>query len=321
MIRKITLFFVVTIIAVSSSVAQSFTALYAFDSVKPPSTNPPFPGTGLTDPSPVPTATGITFGSFSAVGNSFTNPNASGRFSFTDWSLGAVANNNNYSSLTGALSTAQYYEVTLTPSMGYTATLTGIVFKVQRSGTGIRTYAVRSSIDTYAANLPASIIPANANLSVQTGDIFFWNYDSLTSGQNGSTVTLSGADYTNVTNPLTFRFYGWNAEGSGGTFSIDTVIFTGSVSGTTAINITSQITSAIVYPNPSINGLFTLNTIDFTDRTTVTIYNIIGNVVLTKESERGGKEMIDLSNQPNGSYFVNIKNDKTNITKKIAINK
>ncbi len=320
MMKKITLLFVFAMVAASSVVAQSFTALYAFDSVKASSTNPPVTGSGLTDPSPVPTATGMTFGSFSAAVTTATNPNAGGRFSFTDWPTGATASNDTYSAHTGSLSTTQYYEVTLTPAVGFTASLTGIMFRTQRSGSGIRTYSVRSSADTYAANLNASIMPTNANLSVQANNVFYWNLDATTSGQNGSVITLAGANYTNFTTPITFRFYGWNAEGSGGTFSIDSVKFMGSVSGTTSISDIATVTSAVVYPNPSTDGMFAVNTVNGSGLTSVTVYNIIGKVVYTKEIN-GDKGLIDLSSEANGSYFVAIKNNAGTVTRKIVINK
>ena len=320
MIKKITLILAIATASATAMFAQSFTALYTFDSVKAPSTNPPVAGSGLTDPTPVPAATGVVFGSFSATATS-ANPNASGRFSFTGWPLGATNLNDVYSSLTGSINTAEYYEVTITPAAGFTVSFTSITFKSQRSGTGIRTYSVRSSADAYAANLPASISPANTKLSVQTGDIFFFNIDSTTTSQAGSTITLSGANFTNITSPVKFRFYGWNAEATGGTFSIDNVTFNGVASGATSVTNAVAETAILVYPNPSVDGHFTVKTVGYSTKTTITVSNIIGKVILSKELNSTGKETIDLSNEANGSYFVNIKNDKENSTKKITINK
>jgi hypothetical protein len=312
MIKKLTLFLTVATFSSGILLAQSFSALYSFDSVKTTS--------GLIDPTPIPTAMGVTFGSFSAVGTAV-NPNAAGRFSFTGWPIGATTGIDLYSSLTGSINTAEYYEVTVTPSAGFSMTLSSITFKLQRSGTGIRTYAVRSNADSYAANLPASIAPANANLSVQTGDIFFWNLDATTSQQSGSTITLSGTNFTNSTSAKTFRFYAWNAEGTGGTFGVDTVMVNGSVTGATSITSFTSGTSINVYPNPTSDGIFTVSTGNNSAKSIVTVSNIIGKVVFSKELNVTGKETIDLSNEANGSYFVNIKNDKENSTKKITINK
>lgn len=225
---KKNLLFIVAVVISLCAKAQSFSALYAFDSVKTTS--------GLIDPTPLPTATGMNFGSFSATGTS-ANPNAAARFSFTNWPTGATNGDNVYANLTGSISTAEYYQVTVNPTGAYSMSLTDITFTFGRSSAGVRTYAVRSSADGYAANLPASINPANANLSVQTGNIFFLVTDfGSTTSQSGSTITLSGASYTNVTGPITFRFYGWNSESAAGTFSIDNVTINGSVSLPTSLD-------------------------------------------------------------------------------------
>lgn len=205
-----------------SALAAPFTATYDFASSGTL--------TGTVDPTPVPVVANLTMGSFTAVGTP-ANPNAGGRFSFTNWPLGGVNANDSYAAHTGSINTGEYYSVTLTPQSGFALSLTSITFTVQRSGTGIRTYAVRASTDGYAANLPAQIDPANAALSVQAGNVFYVSADANTAATNGSKVVLTGPAFQNLNAPVTFRFYGFNAEASGGTFSIDNVVFTGDVSG------------------------------------------------------------------------------------------
>lgn len=203
--------------------AQTFNSTYNFALV----TNT----TGLTDPTPTPTAIGVTFGSFSAVGTPSANPNATGRFSFVGWPLGSptgTASTDVYANMTGSINLGQYYEVTLTPSTNYTVNLNTLTFGVRRSGTGIRNYSVRSSQSNYTVNLPASV-GTNTNLSVVANDVFFWNFDAAptNSDQSGSTINFGA---TSFSSPITLRFYAWNAEATGGTFSIDNVVFNGSVS-------------------------------------------------------------------------------------------
>jgi hypothetical protein len=217
---------------------QSFSGTYPFTNVTTSS--------GTTDPTPVPTATGVIFGSFSATGTP-ANPNAGSRFSFTDWALDASVPN-----LTGVVNTAEYYSVTITPASGYTLDISSITFTIQRSSTGIRQYSVRSSLDSYTDNLPASINPANATLSVVATNVFQITDNST--AQNGSTVTL-GSGFINLSTAVTFRFYGWNAEASGGTFSIDNVVISGS-----AVSAGGPIKLAITTINgsnsPSLNTPF-----------------------------------------------------------------
>jgi len=201
----------------SRAAAQSFVATYDFASANNSS--------GQTDPTPVPTAAGVTFGSFSSTGAS-ANPNATGRFSFTSQPTGGINGVDDFSQFTGSLTPTAYFEVTITPLTLVQLQLDSITFTMQRSGTGIRSYAVQSSLDGFTSNLAASIDPANANLGVGPGNEFRVLSDAVSTAQNGSTVTLGGA-FVGLSAPVSFRFFGWNAEASTGTFSIDNVAFTG----------------------------------------------------------------------------------------------
>ncbi len=200
--------------------SKALTGSYTFGSVTTSS--------GTTDPSTVPEATdsAITFTSPVAVGVSANSSTAS-MFEFSDWDTGALDGETTFAGLTGAINTGKYYQFTITPDLAQALTMTGITFNVQRDTNGIRTFAVRSSADGYTANLAASITPANPNLSVQTGNVFFINSDTTIS-MAGSKITLSGGSFTNINNVTrTFRIYGWNAEDSTGTFGIDNIGFTG----------------------------------------------------------------------------------------------
>ncbi|MBN8697240.1 MAG: T9SS type A sorting domain-containing protein [Bacteroidetes bacterium] len=199
---------------------QTLSATYSFADVD--ST------TGTTDPtaSIVVADTGLTLGNFTAVGLS-SNSYSSAMFDFYSWDNGANDGETVYANLMGSVNTGKYYEFTVTPEFHRALTLTGITFTVQRNATGARTFVVRSSKDGYVANLAASITPANANLSVQTGNVFFINSDTTVS-LTGSKITLSGANFTNINNGgVTFRIYAYNAEDSTGTFGIDNVNIAG----------------------------------------------------------------------------------------------
>ena len=140
----------------SISFAQGpFTATYDFSSIPSSATN------GTTDPTPPPTVAGLSFNNFSAVVPStpttFNGSAGTGRFAYPNQPTGATNGDNVYTNYTGSLDTSIYYEFTVTPNPGTTYDLTGITFRVQRSGTGVRNYAVRSSADSYASNLTASI--------------------------------------------------------------------------------------------------------------------------------------------------------------------
>ena len=292
----------------SASFAQGpFTGTYTFASV----TN----STGLTDPTPVPTTAGMTFGSFIGVNPAALNSTAGGRFSLDNQPNGGLSGDNTYAAYTGTLSTSHYFEVTVSPNVGTTYDLTGITFRQQRSGTGVRTYSVRSSVDGFAANLPASINPANTELSVESGNVFFRVLDTNT-GHNGSTITLSGPSFTGLTTPVTFRFYGWNAEGTGtgGTFSIDDVAISGNV-----ITLSSSSFNAIdgltMYPNPlSGNTLFLTSTANAD--MSVQIFDLLGKEVVKANVVNN---TINVSSLQAGVYVVKITEEGKTATRKLVI--
>jgi len=55
-------------------------------------------------------------------------------------------------------------------------------------------------------------------------------------------------------------------------------------------------------------------------KASIRVYNILGKTILTKEIAQENN-LIDLSAEVNGSYFISIQTEKGNITKKLIINK
>ncbi|MCH5715824.1 hypothetical protein [Niabella hibiscisoli] len=86
---------------------------------------------------------------------------------------------------------------------------------------------LRSGMDGYTANLSAAIVPLNSNLSVAANNIF-QIADAATTAQEGC-VVIPGESFTNISTPIRVRWYGFNAETTGGTFSIDNVKIEGVV--------------------------------------------------------------------------------------------
>ena len=296
------------LLATAISFGQSFTASYDFGGVTAT--------TGSVDPTPVPTVPGLTLGSFTAVNPTASlpyNSTASGRFSFTSMPLGST--NGSDTGFIGVIDPAVYLQVVVNPNVGTTYSLSGITFGVRRSGTGIRNFAVRCSADNYAANLPASIFPANANLAVQTVNTFFWTSDatSTTADQVGSTVTL-GTVFTNITTPVTFRFYGWNAEAGGGSFSLDNVALTGNVN---ALSTQSNSISGLsIYPNPATKGQFFITSNSGLQKS-VSVFDVLGKQVLKANITDAA---INVANLKSGVYFVKVIEDGKTATRKLVIN-
>ena len=285
--------------------SQSFSVMYDFGSVMSGTAN-----TGTLDPTPPPTATGVTFGSFMAVGTP-TSTSANGVFAFSGWDIGVMNGNDTYSSYTAAINPAKYYEVTVTPNSS-TVTLSSITFNMSRSSTGPRTWVVRSNKDSYGANLP-SMVSGNTNINVQVTNVFFWALDNytVTGGKQeaGGTINLSGPNFTNQTTPYTFRWYPYNAESGAGTFRIDTVRFNGTVTGASGIaEYTQDINSAFkIYPNPSNNGFVFVDTKKL-NYSKIEVVNVLGATVTSenKEGTHTEKLKLDLNAIPAGTYFIRV---------------
>ncbi|MEI7898662.1 MAG: Calx-beta domain-containing protein [bacterium] len=188
-------------VAPSVGEKRDFTALYTFSN----SVN------GLaTDPTPPPYEKGIVFGSFAMVGGAKIGVNGSaGQFVADGWD-GSITNQ----------VTDRYFEVKLTPVDKAVMTITNITFDVCRQkdqGTipvGPARWALRSSLDNYAANMATmSISPPTNTLSVvATETVLIGAAPATMALQSGSMLTLD-ASFAAITNALTLRIYGWENGG------------------------------------------------------------------------------------------------------------
>ncbi|MBS1636321.1 MAG: T9SS type A sorting domain-containing protein [Bacteroidetes bacterium] len=240
---------------------------------------------GTVDPTPITYDTLIKYGSFKASGVS-SNPVTAGQWSFNNWATGSTNGDTSCMQPSGALDPSKYYEVTLSPKLGVNMNITSINFNVQRSATGPRSFAVRSSVDGYTNNLniittyntvasqtmiavagstvlvndqstltysisstsnttvpvPACSIytvPNTGTLSIPAhhkfmssigGKEIFITKDT-TAYLQGAVATVTTGVITNsaTATPVTYRFYAWNAEDAAGSFRIDTVLITGTL--------------------------------------------------------------------------------------------
>ena len=136
-------------------------------------------------------------------GSGLTASNNGNRFNATSWALTNINN---------AISGDDYMEFSINPQSGFKFSITNIVFNVERSSTGLRGIALRSSIDSYSSNIDGEkAIADNTNLQV---------------------VTFS-VNLSDITTNTTFRIYGWSeATGGSGGFegSGNDIIVNGSVS-------------------------------------------------------------------------------------------
>jgi len=123
---------------------------------------------------------------------------------------------------TATLDQNAYFQWTLTPNAGFEIDFVSFVYTGQRSNTGPNSFAFRSSLDGYTANIG-------------------------TPTATGTTINLSASTYQNICGSITFRLYGWGATSSAGTFSVNSFTFNGTVTS----NVPSTQVSAIDITNAS----------------------------------------------------------------------
>lgn len=143
-----------------------------------------------------------------------------------------------------------YFEFTITPNTGFEIDFVSFVYTGQASGTGPTSFAFRSSVDGYSANIG-------------------------TPTATGVTIDLSNATYQNITGPITFRLYAWSASGAGGTFSVNDFTFNGNVNSTSSpnINISPASITGLDYiagNGPSAEQTFTVSGSNLTNNITLT---------------------------------------------------
>ena len=160
---------------------------------------------------PVPTAVATNVSATNAtIGSGVTgptypagNPGTGKAFSGTGWNV-------------PALDLTKYVEVSLSPAASYTMSLAQLSFDEQRSGTGPTTWALRSSVDNFAADINTT--PTSTTSPTSNG--------SFTS----RVVSLSAsAAFQNISTPVTFRIYGYGATGAAGTWRFDNITLTGAI--------------------------------------------------------------------------------------------
>jgi hypothetical protein len=131
-------------------------------------------------------------------GSGLTPSPAANAFSSSGWATG------------GSLDADDYYSLTIAPNSGYLLNLTRVETDERRSGTGIRSWEVRSSLDNYTSPLTIFNVPDNTDTRTDLGVDLPAAFASLSSG-------------------VTFRFYGYSSEASGGTWRVDNVQLSGEI--------------------------------------------------------------------------------------------
>lgn len=145
------------------------------------------------------TAPGLSATPTMVRGPGVTNTNtAANAFTAESWSLAA----------TPGLDVNDYYSFTVTPAAPAIMNLFALELDERRSGTGIRNWSIRSSIDGFAADLASFAVPDDTATRVDQ-------------------QVLLGPAFRNLTTAVEFRIYGFDAEAAGGTWRVDNVQLAG----------------------------------------------------------------------------------------------
>ncbi|MCB0755585.1 MAG: lamin tail domain-containing protein [Flavobacteriales bacterium] len=170
-------------------------------------------------------------------GSGLTASGNGNRFNATSWATTSIAT---------AVSGNDYMEFTITPNAGYGFAVTSIAVNFQRSGTGTRELALRSSVDGYTSNIGTNF--------------------NITDNTNVQTHTFTVAQST-LSSAVTYRFYGW-AEATGGSGGFegtgDDIVVNGTVvstGGSPAISVspTSLTGFSTTSGTPSASQSYTLS--------------------------------------------------------------
>jgi autotransporter-associated beta strand protein len=192
----------VSFIIASSGIqaATTFTGTYSFASATGNVASLAYNGTAIPN---------VTVGNLLKVG--VTTGSSSGNSRATGWTLdpGTVGD------LDGGIGAGNYYQFSLTAASGYTLDMTSFTFGVGRSGTGPRSFQWRSSLDNYETAF-SNYTSTNAALSNTSGALSY-KTDATTSA-TGNVLNLSSL--TGLSG-VTFRFYGYNSEATGGTGGLE----------------------------------------------------------------------------------------------------
>src|SRR3954453_21509312 len=131
-------------------------------------------------------------------GSGVAGANGNDRYNATGWNSSSFDSND-------------YFFFILTPNSGFQINFADFSYAgAQASGTGPVSFSFRSSLDGFGSSL--------ASPTVGAGGI-----------PAPGSVSLTGLQFQGVTGGIEFRFYGWGASASTGTFSINDFTFNGTV--------------------------------------------------------------------------------------------
>ena len=197
--------------------------------------------------------------------NTTVTPLSRGSVSSTGTSTFNSSGWNTTSTLANAVTDGDYIEWAITANSGYTVSVSEIIIDYDRSGTGPSQVAIRTSLDGYVSDI---FTDASVNSSGEE------NTFSPTGG------TLTSADGGTIT----FRLYGYDASGSGGTFDIEDDLGTFLTQTNTGIRLRGSVDTASSDPNVTFDSAASSETetdATFSTNIPVTLTNYDADVTIS----------------------------------------
>lgn len=172
--------------------------------------------------------------------------------------------------------------------------------------------SVPLSADTAIASFSTIVSQPNkvdVDATASQGDLIEWNFGdgNTATGAIATHIYTTGGNYT-ITCIVTDTVCS----------TVDTAYF--NVQMTIGIDENALANAVEIYPNPG-NGLFNLNFAADAEEATVTILDLVGNVIAIYPLHNVSSDVsnqLDLSHEPSGLYFIKIEVDGATAVKKIT---
>ncbi len=142
----------------------------------------------------------------------------------------------------------------------------------------------------------------------------YWLYESPIAFTNGNTYTIPATISLSATG-------NFSADDTMYHYSVTGISFADSdftLTGAGIAPVAKSNTSVIIYPDPS-SGQFSVKLLDKQTNYSVEVYNVMGKEIY--QSFNNSQNVIDLSTQPPGMYFIDLKSDEGIETVKVTITK
>jgi len=195
---------------------NDFDAFMTFDSLRTSG--------GTVDVTPIDTIDYLYVSKMEAVGVS-SNTLSDSTFEYNNWALGGVDQDTVFANQTGNIDLNKYYETKLCVTGDNLLDVKNIIFKAQRNADGVKSIAIRSSIDNFQNNV--SVTTNNRNITKIKNNSVYIEPDTSRFFQ--LTASISNITDRLKNDTITLRIYGWNAETSNGTFSVDSLFLSGRI--------------------------------------------------------------------------------------------